>query len=181
MSEDKVFHGVERLRSPERLAALEVDKVVMLALQGILAKTVLDVGTGSGVFAGAFAERKLSVTGIDIQEEMLAAARTLVPKAKFQLVSSEELPFLDASFDLVFMGVVLHETKDPLKAVKEAFRVCALRTAVLEWPYDEGAKAGPPQNLRLKAEEIAGFADEAGFARTSAIHLANLILYVMEK
>jgi SAM-dependent methyltransferase len=174
MSEDKVFHGVERLRSPERLAALEVDKVVMLALQGILAKTVLDVGTGSGVFAGAFA-------GIDIQEEMLAAARTLVPKAKFQLVSSEELPFLDASFDLVFMGVVLHETKDPLKAVKEAFRVCALRTAVLEWPYDEGAKAGPPQNLRLKAEEIAGFADEAGFARTIAIHLANLILYVMEK
>jgi P2-related tail formation protein len=77
--------------------------------------------------------------------------------------------------------VVLHETKDPLKAVKEAFRVCALRTAVLEWPYDEGAKAGPPQTLRLKAEEIAGFADEAGFARTSAIHLANLILYVMEK
>jgi SAM-dependent methyltransferase len=181
MSDDKLYRGVERLRRPERLAILEVDKVATLALQGLLARTVLDVGTGSGIFAEAFAARKLAVTGIDIQEEMLAAARTHVPKAKFRIASSDELPFSDASFDLVFMGVMLHENDDPLKALREAWRVCALRTAVLEWPDAEQRKIGPPRADRLKSEDVFGFAEAAGFARWTAIRLEHLVLYVMEK
>lgn len=181
MSDDKLYHGVERLRRPERMAMLEVDKVAALALQGLLAKTVLDVGTGSGIFAEAFAARKLAVTGIDIQEEMLAAARTHVPKATFKLASAEALPFPDASFDLVFMGVVLHENDDPLRAVREAWRVCALRTAVLEWPDVEQASFGPPRSDRLKSEDVFKYAEAAGFARWTAIHLDRLVLYMMEK
>jgi len=58
MTDEKVYRaGVERLRLPERLAILEVDKVTALALQGIAARTILDVGTGSGIFAEAFAAR----------------------------------------------------------------------------------------------------------------------------
>jgi SAM-dependent methyltransferase len=182
MSDDKIYAGgVERLRRPERLAILEVDKVVALALQGLLAKTVLDVGTGSGIFAEAFAARKLAVTGIDIKEEMLAAARTFVPKGKFQIAASDKLPFPDGSFDLIFMGVVLHETGDPLASVREARRVCALRTAVLEWPDAEPEVAGPPRADRLKSEDVFRFAEEAGFARCAVIHLEHLVLYLMEK
>ena len=182
MTDEKVYQGgVERLRRPERTAILEVDKVTALALQGLAARTVLDVGTGSGIFAEAFAARKLAVTGIDIREEMLAAARTHVPKAEFRIASSEDLPFSDASFDLVFMGVVLHETGDPLQAVREARRVCALRTAVLEWPDAEAEHVGPPRPDRLKSEDVFGFAEAAGFARCAVIHLEHLVLYIMEK
>jgi methylase of polypeptide subunit release factors len=42
-----------RLRSPERLEQLEVERVVELSLEGITAGSVLDVGTGTGVFAEA--------------------------------------------------------------------------------------------------------------------------------
>jgi hypothetical protein len=38
---------VERLRMPERLALLEVDRVVNLAMKGSVSTTVLDVRTGS--------------------------------------------------------------------------------------------------------------------------------------
>jgi ubiquinone/menaquinone biosynthesis C-methylase UbiE len=181
MSDDKLYHGVERLRRPERMAMLEVDKVAALALQGLLAKTVLDVGTGSGIFAEAFAARTLAVTGVDIKEEMLAAARTFVPKGTFRIASSDSLPFRDASFELVFMGVVLHENDDPLQAVREAWRVCALRTAVLEWPDVEQAGFGPPRSDRLKSEDVFKYAEAAGFARWTAIHLDHLVLYIMEK
>jgi len=182
MSDEKVYQGgVERLRRPERLAILQVEKVVSLALQALVAKTVLDVGTGSGIFAEAFAARKLAVTGIDIKEEMLAAARTFVPKGTFRIASSDSLPFGDASFDLIFMGVVLHETDDPLKTLREAHRVCALRTAVLEWPDVEGGTIGPPRTDRLKSEDVFNYAEAAGFARCSVIHLEHLVLYIMEK
>ncbi|HTZ51502.1 MAG TPA: hypothetical protein VMF68_07580, partial [Spirochaetia bacterium] len=52
------FHGgVERLRAPERLALMEVPRVVALSLDGGGFASVLDVGTGAGVFAEAFAAR----------------------------------------------------------------------------------------------------------------------------
>jgi len=181
--EDKVYTGsVERLRRPERIEILEVDKVVSLALQGLLAKSVLDVGTGSGIFAEAFAARKLAVSGVDIKEEMLEAARAFVPKGAFKLAPSDKLPFADRSFDLVFMGLVLHETDDPLAALREAWRVCALRTAILEWPdAEQKGPFGPPRADRIAAADLYKHAETAGFARWTAIHLDRLVLYILEK
>ena len=46
---EKRFDGkVERLRSPERVQRLEVDRVVDLCLEGDEIRDVLDVGTGWG-------------------------------------------------------------------------------------------------------------------------------------
>ena len=76
MSDDKVYRDkIEKLRDPKRLAFLETDKIVRLCLEGINPRTILDVGTGSGIFAEAFFHQGLEVTGVDIQEPMLAAAR----------------------------------------------------------------------------------------------------------
>lgn len=180
MSADKVYHDVQKLRSPERLARLEVDRVVSTALEGIDALTVLDIGTGSGIFAEAFAGRGLRVTGIDVQEAMLEAARRYVPEARFERAASEELPFPDASFDLCFLGLVLHETAQPLRAVREARRACVLRAAVLEWPYREQA-AGPPLEDRLKAEDVLGLAAAAGFTGIRTVPLTHLVLYLFDR
>jgi SAM-dependent methyltransferase len=180
MSHDKVYHDVQKLRSPERLARLEVERVVSASLHGLGVRTVLDIGTGSGIFAEAFAGQGLRVTGVDVQEAMLEAARRYVPGARFERAASEELPFPDASFDLCFLGLVLHETRQPGRGVREAHRACALRTAVLEWPYREQA-AGPPLEDRLKADDVIELAAGAGFAGVQTLPLTHLVLYLFDK
>jgi ubiquinone/menaquinone biosynthesis C-methylase UbiE len=129
---EKQFDGsIERLRSPERVARLEVGHVAGLSLEAGKFKTVLEVGVGSGLFAEAFHHRGLKVSGVDINPHMLPAARQFVPQGNFQEASAEMLPFPDASFDLVFMGLVLHESDEPLKALQEARRVAQKRVCIL--------------------------------------------------
>lgn len=180
MTDDKVFRDVQKLRSPERLARLEVERVVSTSLDGVGARSVLDVGTGSGIFAEAFAGRGLAVTGVDVQEAMLEAARRYVPAARFERAASEALPFPDGSFDLCFLGLVLHETRQPGRAIQEAHRACIGRTAILEWPY-EAQPAGPPLGDRLRAETVAGWAAHAGFAAVKTVPLSVLVLYLLDK
>ena len=74
------FEQVERLRTPERVARLEVERVIDLALSGLAARSVLDVGIGSALFSEAFYRRGLSVVGIDANPRMLQAARGFVPE-----------------------------------------------------------------------------------------------------
>jgi ubiquinone/menaquinone biosynthesis C-methylase UbiE len=180
MSEDKIFRNIERLRDPHRLARLETERVVSLSLQGQPIHRVLDIGTGTGVFAEVFVRLGLAVTGIDLQEPMLAAARGFVPKAHFQAADSEALPFGDGSFDLCFLGVVLHEAEHPLRTLQEAHRVCALRTAVLEWPSTE-QDFGPPRKDRLSADEVLRLGNSSGFSEIRTIPMKDLVLYLLEK
>ena len=129
------FHGdISRLRSPERLAWLEVDRVVKLSTQGENLRRVLDVGTGSGIFAEAFAKLGLDIEGVDANPEMLTAARNQVEGVRFQEGTAESLPYPDSSFDLVFMGLLFHETDDRLKAMQEAARVTRQQVTVL-WMF----------------------------------------------
>ena len=168
--------NVARLRSPERRALLEVERVVSLTLEGGGAQTALDVGSGSGMFAEELAQQGLTVAGVDVSPEMVAIAQELAPKVTFRQAAAEQLPYPDASFDLVFMGVVLHETDDALAALKEARRVAVQRVCILEW-RDEDQPFGPPRTDRIPAEKMNSLAMQAGFAQIEAIRLQNLVLY----
>jgi ubiquinone/menaquinone biosynthesis C-methylase UbiE len=166
----------ERLRSPERIALLEVPRVLDLGLEGIAAVRVLDVGTGTGIFAEAFLARGLEVTGIDPNADLLSVARRFAAASRFEVGTAETLPFEDGSFDLVMMGHVLHETDDPVRALSEAKRVSRQRVAVLEWPYVDEDK-GPPLAHRLKPSEIEDLARRAGFSAVERIDLSHMQLY----
>ena len=168
--------GIDQLRSPRRMALLQVSRVIDLCAAGMTVKSVLDVGTGSGVFAEAFAARGMQVTGIDANAEMLQAARRFVAAGQFRQAPAEAIPFPNASFDLVFLGHVLHETDDAVKALKEARRVARARVAVLEWPYlDE--EGGPPLAHRLKPEQVAALAQQAGWQEIETLSLTHMVLY----
>lgn len=171
--------GVDRLRSPERLALLEVDRVIESSLAGTEARTLLDVGTGSGVFAEAFAVRGLIVAGVDVSPEMVAAARTHVPHGKFRLASAESLPFEAGSFDVVFLGLVLHEADDASRALAEARRVARQRVAVLEWPY-RNDEHGPPLAHRLSPEVIEAAARQVGFQEVRVEPLSHMVLFRLQ-
>ena len=180
MHERRFHEGIERLRSPERLARLEVKRVVDLALSGIHPDTVLDIGTGSGVFAEAFTAQGLAVTGLDANPGMLDVARRYVPGGDFHQGIAEDIPFPDGSFDLVFMGLLLHETDDRLKALQEAYRIARTRLVVLEWPYlDEDF--GPDLEDRLRPSKVIDLAHQAGFQEAETIRLEFLVLYRFDK
>lgn len=103
---EKRFSGtVDRLRSQERVERLEVSRVIQFCLEGENYRSVLDVGTGSGLFAERFAERGLRVTGIDVKFEMLPAARSFVPQGDLVQATAEALPFTRKSFDMTFFWI----------------------------------------------------------------------------
>lgn len=180
MNERRFNREIERLRDPERVARLEVNRVVDLSLAGLATpRAVLDIGTGSGLFAEQFAARGMGVTGLDANPAMLPVARQYVPSATFQEGVAEHLPFPDGSFDLIFMGLLLHETDDPQAALLEARRVTRQRLAVLEWA-DEGQSFGPPREHRLSFQKIDTLARSAGFTEITPLRLENLVLYLVE-
>jgi ubiquinone/menaquinone biosynthesis C-methylase UbiE len=181
MHERRFNREIGRLRDPDRVARLEVDRVVDLVLKNMIgARSVLDLGTGSGLFAEQFVGKGLLVTGLDVNPEMLEAAQSAVPSARFQEGVAEKLPFSDGVFDLVIMGLMLHETDDTLAALSEAHRVALKRLAVLEWP-DEEQPIGPPRVHRLSPEKINLLARQAGFTSLSQVRLETLILYLLDR
>ena len=181
MHEKRFNREIERLRDPDRIARLEVERVVDLVLDGVKnSRSILDVGTGSGLFAEQFAVKGLKVTGLDVNPEMIPAAYEFVPTGEFHVGVAEKLPFKDNDFDIVFMGLLLHEVDDLSKALSEANRVVKQRLAVLEWPYEE-QPFGPPLEHRLSSKQIETAAIKAGFKNIKQQKLANLVLYIIEK
>lgn len=176
MHERRYDGDADRLRSDERMQRLQVEQVIQLSLEGIHPSTLLDVGTGSGVFAEAFSKNGLTVTGLDVNLDMLKMARKAVPDALLTRGLAEYLPFKNKTFDVIFYGLVFHETDDFPLTLREAIRTSAQRAVILEWPYLE-QDFGPPLNHRLKKEQIISLATKAGFAKTRVFELNHLLLY----
>ena len=174
---DRRFSGSgDSLRSQERLERLDPDRVAVASADGVSVRSVLDVGTGTGVFAEAFARQGIAASGVDLRADLLAVAREHLPSGHFVEGRAEELPFEDDSFDLVFLGHVLHEAADALEALKEARRVAAKLVVVLESPYEDESH-GPPRAHRLKAQEIDQMAREAGLSDLGRHRLGHMDLY----
>ena len=175
---ERRFNGeIERLRAPQRLALLEVGRVIDLCLEDIQALTVLDVGTGSGIFAEAFYKRGMKITGIDPNPEMLKVAKEFAPAGTFLNGTVEKIPLKENSFDIVFLGHVLHESDNIVKALSESKRVAKQKICILEWPYKQ-EEGGPPLEHRLKTEEILTAAKQVGFSSMDTIQLQHMVLSI---
>ncbi len=90
---------------------------------------VLDVSTGAGHTALAFAPRVARVIASDLTPQMLDAARQLasergITNIEFKPADALALPFDDHAFDLVTNRLALHHYSDARKAVVEMARVC---------------------------------------------------------
>jgi ubiquinone/menaquinone biosynthesis C-methylase UbiE len=180
MNERVYNNGVDRLRASDRVSRLEVARVVDNCMKDKNIKSVLDVGTGSGLFAEEFSKRGLKTAAIDANPEMVAASQNLLKGIDIREASAEKIPFEDNSFDLVFMGLVLHEVNDYMQSIKELYRIASKEAAILEWEYAE-EEFGPPINHRLKSSFIRDIAEKAGFSNLEIIKLTNHILYKLYK
>lgn len=88
---------------------------------------LLDIGTGTGHTALAFAAGGVEVVGLDMTRAMLEQARGLAAErgAEFSAVQSyaERLPFADGSFDAVACRYCAHHFDDNPQAIREMGRV----------------------------------------------------------
>jgi SAM-dependent methyltransferase len=109
----------------------EVQEGTMLPLyEAVLARTrvgigvqLLDAGCGSGMFCGLAAARGARVAGLDAAEALVTIARQRVPDGDFRVGEIEDLPWAEASFDLITGFNAFQYAADPVNALREARRV----------------------------------------------------------
>ncbi len=90
---------------------------------------VLDVSTGAGHTAFAFAPYVRRVIAVDLTPQMLETARRLadqrgITNVEFKPADAQALPFQDNTFDLVTNRIALHHYTDARQAILEMARVC---------------------------------------------------------
>lgn len=105
----------------------------------------LDAGCGSGMVAAMAAARGALVSGVDAADAMLAIARTRAPGGDFRRGDLEELPFADASFDVVTCFNSLQYAGNPVAALREARRVTKPSGAIVIMTF------GRPEGMEVVA------------------------------
>jgi demethylmenaquinone methyltransferase/2-methoxy-6-polyprenyl-1,4-benzoquinol methylase len=106
-------------------------KKLVRTLDGVGARRVLDVATGTGLVAAAIVERHdCSLVGLDQSEQMLDRARSRIEgdpllRERVKLVrgQAEQLPFADGEFDAVTFTYLLRYVDDPAATLAELARV----------------------------------------------------------
>jgi len=96
---------------------------------------LLDVGCGAGLAAQIAAQLGAQVTGIDAAAALIEIARERVPAGDFRVGEMEELPYADASFDVVTGFNAFQHAANPVAALSEAKRVTMEggRIAMVTW------------------------------------------------
>lgn len=88
---------------------------------------VLEIGMGLGTDLVRFARAGARVSGVDLTPRAIELARRRLAHegldGDLRVADAEDLPFDDASFDVVYSWGVLHHTPDTARAVAEALRV----------------------------------------------------------
>lgn len=138
-SYDRVADTYERVRAPVT-AAVAAD-LIALAEAGPGAR-ILDVGTGTGVAADAGTRAVGSeglAVGVDMAPAMLAVARRARPGLRLAAAEANQLPFRDATFDVVTANFVLQEFKRYDTALFDLLRVLKPggRLAASTWTSEE--------------------------------------------
>ena len=85
--------------------------------------SLLDAGCGAGLALRLAAEQGARVSGLDASAALLDVARGRLPDADLRVGDIEELPYDDASFDVVTAYNSIQYASDPKTAVAELARV----------------------------------------------------------
>ncbi|WP_414643447.1 class I SAM-dependent methyltransferase [Candidatus Binatus sp.] len=151
---------------------------------------VLEVATGPGHVAMAFAPVCREVVGIDLTDAPLKIAEKMRAERGLANVSFQKgdvesrLPFKDGEFDVVVCRFAVHHFAFPVKVISEMARVCRADGLVAVEDFDRQRTArarGVLQRIRAAARHVAyqrardertGTDDGRGGSRNSAVRVA---------
>jgi ubiquinone/menaquinone biosynthesis C-methylase UbiE len=106
-------------------------KLVLEYLAPVEGKRVLEVACGRGGFSRLLATRGAIVWGADFSESAIQIAKNkllrnpaLAERVTYQQADAQNLPFDDASFEIVVSCETIEHVPDHRAAVREMYRVC---------------------------------------------------------
>ena len=154
---ERLYDELERDYSPGRTwQSLAVGIAALLRLGD-----VLDVGSGDGAAAAALAPYCRSLTCIDTNPRLIAAATERLARfgnVRGQVADAHELPFGDASFDSVLVFHTLTYAEHPGRVLKECARVLRPGGRVVLLCLDEHRQ---PEVTARYGERHPGFSPRA--------------------
>jgi SAM-dependent methyltransferase len=141
---------------------------------GLAGQRILDLGTGTGALARRFATQGCRVTGVDISQEQIAAARNLARSSAleidFRVAPAEQTGLPEAAFDVITACQSWLYFKKPAACI-EARRLLApggrLLTAHLCWLPRLDPLAQASEELVLRFNPAWTGADFSGDIPTS--------------
>ena len=84
---------------------------------------VIEFGCGTGTFTKYLRKYELEITEIDISDKCIEYAKRNYTNINFLVGDIENTEFPDGTFDIVFLGAVLHHFNNFFKCAKEVYRV----------------------------------------------------------
>lgn len=154
----------------------EVGKAFLAWLQPPTMAHWLDIGCGTGIFTELICDlcAPTSVIAVDPAESQIAHARKggARGKAQFRLADAQELPFRDASFDVVASALVMNFVADRERAISEMRRAARPDGLVAACVWDFAEDLSPSGPLRRAMRQVG--IDAPPVPGTDASRLAAL-------
>jgi ubiquinone/menaquinone biosynthesis C-methylase UbiE len=119
--------GDAYVRSPGHAGGDDLRRMIEAA-QAQPGDRALDIATGGGHVAKGLAPLVAEVVASDLTPQMLVTAERFITgegftNVRFQQADAEDLPFADASFDIVTCRIAPHHFPNPERFVSESARV----------------------------------------------------------
>ena len=119
--------------------------------------TILDLGCGPGYLPVEIAKREpnINIIGVDLSKKLIHMAQENAAKAglsgqlRFEVGNAANLRFEHDVFDMVISTGMLHSLKDPIKVLKEIYRV--LKKGGQAWVFDPAKVASDVDLAKWKA------------------------------
>lgn len=129
-------------------------------------QNALDVGCGEGRFCRKLAQHGIAVTGLDPVLAMVDEAQARHEPGTYVQGFAEDLPFPDASFDLVVSYLVLIDIDDAKTAIAEMARVLRPGGHILVANLSSFATSSATQGTRICRETGAALRPLGLYLRT---------------
>jgi len=158
--------NIERIPGPlasiyEKATRMVIDsyygQVAEEVVSNLRAGAVLDLGTGPGYLPIEIVKRSSSITvdGIDLCRKLIQIARAnavtahVADRLNFEIGNAARLRFDDNAYDMVISTGMLHMLKNPVKMLKECYRV--LKLGGETWIYDPAQVSSQIDKRKWKA------------------------------
>jgi SAM-dependent methyltransferase len=140
------------------------------------ARSVLEIGCGTGHFTRWMAALDFEVTGLDHSAAMLNEA-DVRGGARFFVADAHALPLQNGSVDLAVMMTALEFTSDPQRALAEAIRIARTglilgvlnRTSLLAWRRRRSGSSTWNAARFFSPDELLDLVERAGGDRVESL------------